>query len=178
MYVTRAFIVFLTPTSIQSKCERHVDAGKMSTECLHAIGDRTIHFQVLMTYARARFQLVTYAIARYNVTRTDIWKHRKIHYFNYSDCEITKRYYIDLFYCNWRFIWRIKHGHMSNFDAKITQDNKFSAFDERFLRCTWIMNITFKYFMDSKLHCEPFKSYTRRDWIAIYDRVVAYYVTH
>lgn len=47
-------------------------------------------------------------------------KHRETHYFNYSDCEITKRYYIDLFYCNWRFTRYIKHGHMSNFDAKIT----------------------------------------------------------
>lgn len=35
---------------------------------------------------------------------------------------------------------------MFHFDVKITQANGFSAFDERFLRCVYVMNITLQIF--------------------------------
>lgn len=71
---------------------------------------------------------------------------KKTRCFNYTDSEVAPKRYRDPFHCNWRLIRRIKHGHMFHFDAKITQANGFSAFDERFLRRTYIMNITLQIF--------------------------------
>lgn len=66
--------------------------------------------------------------------------------------------YTDLLRCNWWFIWRIEYSHMFNFDGKITPANEFGAFDERFLRRVYIMNITFEHFTIPELRCELFES--------------------